>query len=291
MNRSNEIIDYLTNTKNANELIIAPHAPPVVRENGNLSVAINNIYDAQDIIDTMSAFRNRSLAAVATGDNSKSGSFSFGIRSVGRFRVNYLTQRGSPIITITVIPGTIPSLNEICTDQDVIEKATSIVTSGSPGLIAVCGPNMINNAMFAYSLLKHVNSSRRTIIYTIENILTFLMQHENSIVAQCEINTDIESLASGIHNASLINPDIMYIGNLKPENNIPEITTIIENGTLVFVSSVLLSGKEIIEQYGNSISDIISGTFSISSSKKTNNLSVTYNKTFTSIYSTPVATK
>ena len=291
MNRTTEIIDYLSNTDTPNEIVIAPNAPPITHINGEISIALNTVFDTQDINDTSGSFKSKALAAATDKKRDKSGSFSFGIRSVGRFRVNYITQRGSIIMVVIIIPGTIPAIDQLCENTEVAKKATDIISSGRPGLITVCGPNAIKNSTFTYSLLQHINQNKKTIIYALENILTYLMRHENSIIIQCELGTDIESIAAGIHNSSLFHPDIMYIGDIKPSDDLPEITNAIENGTLVILSSVLLDGKEILEKYypktiyANSAIDMISGTFTVSSGKD-NKLAVTYNKAFTSIYST-----
>lgn len=281
MNRTTEIIEYLSKPDTSNELIVAPNAPPIIRTNGNISVALNKIFDTQDIVDTLDAFKIKALATTSDKEKGKSGSFSFGIRSVGRFRVNYLTQRGSLVMAARIIPSIIPSIDQLCEDPDMANTAISTISSGKPGLIAVCGTNETNNSMLTYSMLQHVNETKKTIIYALEDILTFLMSYDNSIIMQCELNTDIASMADGINNASLFTPDIMYIGNIKPSDNFPEITNIIENGTLVIISSVLLTGQEIIEKYypknlhSKSILDMINATFLVTQGEK-NKLLINY---------------
>jgi twitching motility protein PilT len=292
MNRTQEIIDYLSKPDTPNELVIAPHAPPIIRINRKISVGLSTVFDAQDISDTIAGFRSKALASATDETTNKSGSFSFGIRSIGRFRVNYLTQRGTFMMIIIIIPNTIPAITGLCEDPAVADKAMSIILSGNPGLIAICGANATKNSIFAYSLLQYVNQNKRTVIYTIENILTFLMKHENSIIIQTELHTDIETMNAGINNASLFEPDIIYASDIKPYDNIPTITPTIENGALVIASSVLLTGKEITEKYypttirTANIPDLVSGIFTVMPGQN-GKLSVTYSKAFTGIYSTP----
>ena len=289
MNRTAEIIDYLSKPDTPNDIVIAPNAPPIIRIDGKISVALNTVFDALDITDTMAAFKNKALANIKENMSEQSGSFSFGIRSVGRFRINYVTQRGTVIMVVIIIPCTIPAIDQLCEDPAIVAKATAVISTDKPGLITVCGPNATKNSIFTYSMLQYINQNKRSIIYAIENILTFLMSHENSIIIQCEVGTDIDSMTEGIYNASLFNPDIMYVGDIKPSDNFPEITNAIENGTLVIVSSVLLSGKDITEKYypktiyANSAPDMTSGIFMVAPSKNSK-LSVTYNKAFSGIY-------
>ncbi len=281
MNRTTEIIEYLSKPDTANELIVAPNAPPVIRTNDNISIAINKVFDMQDVIDTLDAFKTKALARTSYQEKAKSGSFSFGIRTVGRFRVNYLTQRGSLVMVIMIIPSTIPSIKQLCNDSAMADIAISTVSSGKPGLIAICGTNDTTNSMFTYSMLQHVNETKKTIIYALEDILTFLMSYDNSIIMQCELSTDVDSITDGINNASLFKPDIMYVGNIKPSDDFPEIINIIENGTLVIISSVLLTGEEITEKYypknihSKNIKDMTNATFIVAQGEE-NKLLINY---------------
>lgn len=132
MNRANEVIDYLSKSDNPDTLIIAPSAPPVSRTGREIGVAMATVFDSQDVNDTLGAFRTRALAAAGETAMSKAGTFSFGIKEVGRFRVNYATQRGSRIMTIVRIPHSIPKPSDLCTDCRGVEKAVSLMTSGGP---------------------------------------------------------------------------------------------------------------------------------------------------------------
>jgi len=165
--------------------------------------------------------------------------------------------------------------------KPVLPLSANIISVEKPGVIAVCGPSATKNSMFVYSLLQYINQNNKTIIYVIENILSVLMRHKNSVVVQCEVGTDIESMEVGINNAALFNPGIMYVGDIRPSNNYPGITNAVENGALVIISSVLADGNEIIEKYypkminEKSLPDMISGIFIVEPGKD-NKLAVIY---------------
>ena len=172
MNRAKEIIDYLSDAKNPNQMILAPMAPPVTRSEGTVVVAISTVFDAQDVNDTLAAFRTRALAASADTAMGMSGSFSFGIRTVGRFRVNYATQRGSRILSIVRIPHEIPTIADLCDDKSAGRQATALLEANRSGLLMLCGPSAISNALFAYAMINSVNQSQRKVLYVMERNLT-----------------------------------------------------------------------------------------------------------------------
>jgi twitching motility protein PilT len=249
MNRASEIIDYLSNPRTPDMLIVAPKAPPVSRSLGEVTVAIPSVFDAQDVSDTLGAFRTRALASSSDSAMGMTGSFSFGIRDVGRFRVNYATQRGSRILSILRIPHAIPAITSLCEDQTMQERAMSLLRKGGPGLLMICGPNAISNALFAYALIDRVNQSFRKVLYVVERALTFLVKHENSIVIQCESNADVKSMEEGVSVASLFEPDIMYVGDVKPADDLPGVVRAVENGILVILSSVMLNPSALFRRY------------------------------------------
>jgi len=249
MNRANEILDYLSEPKNPGGLILAPMAPPVSRSEGIVTVAIPSVFDAQDVTDTLAAFRTRALASSADAAMPMSGSFSFGIRNIGRFRVNYATQRGSRVASILRIPHDIPTISTLCEAQAIQDQAMSLLESNGPGLLMICGPSTISNALFAYAMIDAVNKSQRKVLYVMERSLTFLIKHENSIVIQCELNTDVNSMDEGVNVASLFEPDIMYVGDLRPVEPLTGITRAVENGVLVILSSVMLNAQTLCSRY------------------------------------------
>ena len=269
MNRTTEIVEYLAKRDGADELILSPNAPPVSRRGGQLRIAINTLFDAQDVNDTLTAFRARGLATSETTIG-RFGSFSFGIRDVGRFRVNYATQRGSRVMTVVMVPATIPDPPDLCDDADVANQALNMLNADRPGLISVCGPNTVSNAIFVYALLQRVNRDRNKMLCMIEPALTYLMKHENSIAIQCEISTDVGSMAEGVHGAAIFAPDILFVGDVKPQDELPELSRMIENGALAIVSSVTLNGDDIFKRHypaapaHTGVADFIAASFTVS---------------------------
>jgi len=271
MNRAAEVLGCLSEENAPSALIIAPSAPPVSRGAHTLDVILNTIFSGDDVNDTLLALMNMAQApssvtvgtlviTPATAQNlkpttdqrllaSRLGAFSFGIRDVGRFKVTYATQRGSRIVYITRVPVIIPPLDQLLDETSDAERAIDILRAGHPGVLPVVGPSEEDNNTAVYSLLKELNKTERKLMYILERTITFLMRHDNAIVLQSELNTDVESLEEGVQDAFMLRPDIMYIGSVRPSDALPTLVPLAEGGALVILTSSTVSGPVLLEQY------------------------------------------
>lgn len=248
MKRASEIIEFLSQPDAPRALLLAPNAPPVSRGLHGIEVAMNIVLDGGDIYDTLSA-----LLVQAGGREDKplrdSGSFSFAVPSVGRFRVHYATQRGTKVARIEVIPFNIPTVAECCEDPEVGNAAAALVASGRPGMLAVTGPHAASNSMLVYALLRSVNESQRAVVYAVERTLSYLIAHGESIVIQTELGADLASLEQGISNALLFDPSILFVGDVRPADALPSLTHAIGSGVMSIASSVSIPGTSLLQQY------------------------------------------
>lgn len=239
MDYSKEILNYLTQTDGLGNIVIAPQAPPINKRGQDIRVALNMVLSAQDVNDTIAALRNQASATEAVAPLGVSGVFSFGIRGMGRFRVSYAKQRGSRIASIVRIPSTIPDPESLSnTPAAMAALSEALQASAQGGILAVFGRSAIDNSILVYSLLHKINATERKVIYILERSLTFLMGHENSIVIQMEMNTDVQSMEEGVQKAFLFQPDIMYVGEIRPTDELPSLVHTAESGVTTVISSV-----------------------------------------------------
>jgi len=247
MNRSTDILEFLCSTDDITTVVVTPNAPPIVRRPIGVDVALSTVLDAADVQETLMAFR----AQAPRGKNEgleRSGAFSFGIRKMGRFRVTHATQRSTKVFAITRIPSTIPDIAAICDDGDALEGIAAALNSPGPGVLAVYGPNATSNSLLIYSVLQKVNHEARKIIYVLERALTFLMAHDNSIVVQREIETDVDTFEEGVRNALAFAPDILFLGDVLPDDDIPSAAHAVESGILTILSSVTLDAGSLVRK-------------------------------------------
>ncbi|MFC1453139.1 hypothetical protein ACFLSJ_07350 [Verrucomicrobiota bacterium] len=271
MKRLKRILEYLMGSEYVGPLIMAPGAPPVCKNEQGVQVALEFVMSAEDIVDSLiylkrlSPMADMSSLSTLTDVSSPhlrsdpewaseangladSEIFSFGILRVGRFRVSSLTQRGSKIVSIARVPFGVPALDTICSDPEA-EEVRDLVTAGKRAVIAVWGPSSISSSVFVYSLLKEVNDSARRVIFILERSLTFLLNHDSSIVIQSELNTDVPSFERGLLNASPFSPDLIYIGDVWPSDEITSLCSMTRAGATTILSSASLTGAQILRKF------------------------------------------
>ena len=83
MNRSDDLLKYLSTTDDPVAIIVTPNAPPVNRTSAGIRVALNLVLDPGDVFETLTAlYAKASHSGLATLQ--QSGTFSFSLREVGR---------------------------------------------------------------------------------------------------------------------------------------------------------------------------------------------------------------
>jgi twitching motility protein PilT len=257
VNYANEIISYLSRAEGPCSVTIAPKAPPVSKDQtGALSVAFSKILDAADVSDTLLSFRTQAGGSDVL-PTTRSGSFSFGIKNIGRFRVCFITQRGSKVTSITRVPYAVPALADVCQSAVAAEGLVERMCRARAGLIVVCGTNEIANSTFVYAVLRRINETVRKVIFAVEPSLTYLLGHVNSLVLQCEIGIDAASQEEAIQNAFTMNPDILFVGGLRHGDALRGVEHAIDT-RLTILSSDASDGAGLMARYqaqGPGVSD------------------------------------
>lgn len=243
MDYTKRLFAYFDEDPSRTHLIIAPGAPPIERSGGGVEIAMEAILDGNDVTDTLVGLRTHgetkaiSNKAIQVPDQ-LSDVFCLSIRGSGRFRVHYLTQRGSKTISIERIPFTIPSCADLNIDAATAERALRVLKDPNGGIVALFGPSPSANSKAVYALLKSINSSDRNIILIMERELTHLMRHDNSVVVQRELGADFTTLDDGIQEGLNLSPHILFVGDLLVTDRLPSLIRAIETQTCVILSIV-----------------------------------------------------
>lgn len=241
MKRAAEILEFLAKPETPNSVLIAPSAPPVTRAvGGGMDVALNILLDAGDVYDTIAALMAQ---AGHTSEETMrpAGTFPVVVPGVGRFRVQFSTQRGSKVARISFIPFITPTLESLVADANVVSRLYAIVESGDAGMMLVTGPDPSSNSALVYALIRRLNERKRLVVYVIERELTYLVSHAESIVIQAELGTDIATFEQGIEAAFVFSPDILFLGDLWPSDDVPGLRHAAGADLLTIVSSVSIS--------------------------------------------------
>lgn len=248
MDYTKQIFDYFGNDTNRMHLVVTPHAPPIERTSHSINVALDAIWSEEDISDTLIGLKtysekhalNSKLQDTALH---KSESFCLSIKGIGRFRVSYLTQRGSLAFSMQRIPFFIPSCSELNIAPVVSERMLNVMCDPEGGICAVFGSSAVANSKLVYALLKQINSHERKIMLILERDMTHLMRHDNSIVIQRELGPDCSTFDDGIREGLELTPDIIFAGDLLLTDRLPSLVRAAETCAGIILS-VVASDKE-----------------------------------------------
>ena len=158
--------------------------------------------------------------------------YSFGIKGVGRFRVNLYFQRGSMGAAIRALPFVPMSFSQIGFPESVAE---SLVARPS-GLILVTGPTGSGKTTTLAAMIDHINAHFSCHIVTVEDPIEFLFTNKMAKVSQREVGADTHSFTQALKHVLRQDPDVILIGEMRDLETIEIALTVAETGHLVFAT-------------------------------------------------------
>ncbi len=162
-------------------------------------------------------------------EEAKELDLSFGVKDVGRIRMNVFRQRGTIGAALRAIPNEIPTFEKIG-----IPPIVKDVAELSAGLVLITGPTGSGKSTTLASILDYINTNRKEHIITVEDPIEFLHRHKNSIVAQREIGSDTNTFPDALKYMLRQDPDIILVGEMRDLETVSAALLIAETGHLVF---------------------------------------------------------
>jgi twitching motility protein PilT len=212
----------------SSDIHITAGVPPTIRADGKL-VPIPG-YPPMTPKDTQAliySFMNEKQKK--TFEEKKELDFSFGIKGIGRFRVNVFYQRGTVAAALRRIPYEIKPMEEL----GLIPKVKDLCHL-SMGLVLVTGPTGSGKTTTLASMIDYINTNFPHHIITIEDPIEYIYQHKKSVIAQREAGTDTDSFALALKSALREDPDVILVGEMRDLETIRAALTAAETGHLVF---------------------------------------------------------
>ena len=245
MNYASKILSYLGEGNRFSQVLLVAGAPPVEKEGSAFHIVINVVLTPDDIRDTLAFFSGHARRSGAA-DMGNHGVFAFGMPKLGRFRVHYLTQRGSVFLSIQRMTYDIPDLESMLSHPDQLILMDEILRRDDGGVVLFSGPSSDSLSRLLYASLARINQTKSLVLYILEHNLSFLLRHRNSVVIQVEVGTDIPSLEEGLQNSLFLAPDLMYVRDPKTSTEYKGLMCAAETGTLVLISVVAPDGHRVL---------------------------------------------
>jgi len=172
-----------------------------------------------------------------TFEDKKELDISYGVPSLGRFRVNIYFQRGSVGAAVRVLPYSIPSFKELGLPEEIMSNLALLPY----GLILVSGPTGSGKTTTMASIIEYINRERLSHIICIEDPIEYLHGHNRSTIEQREIGSDTNSFALALRHILRQDPDVVLIGEIRDPETARAALRIAETGHLVL--STVHSGE------------------------------------------------
>ncbi len=215
--------------QNASDLHIVSGSPPVLRVDGRI-VRVKT--------KELNGDETRKLCYSILTDAQKSRfeatkelDFSFGIKSIARFRANLFFQRGTVSGVFRRVPIEIPDLEMLG-----VPKVVGEFVNYQSGLVLITGPTGSGKSTTLASLIDRINRSQRGHIITLEDPIEYVHTHKSCVVNQREVGVDTANYKMALKYLLRQDPDVCLLGELRDLDTIESALTIAETGHLVFAT-------------------------------------------------------
>ena len=215
--------------KNASDIHITAGATPMLRIDGDL---IQTPFDklTPEMCQTL-IFSLMTDAQRQRFEATNELDFAFGIKGMGRLRMNAYRQRGVVGAAIRSIPSKYKTFEELNLPPVVYE-----LMKMTKGLLLITGPTGSGKSTTLASMIDYLNEHRNYHIITVEDPIEYVHTHKKSIVNQREVGADTETFGAALRHVLRQDPDVILIGELRDLETIGAALNIAETGHLVFAT-------------------------------------------------------
>ena len=170
----------------------------------------------------------------------------YGIKGVGRFRVNIYRQRGSIAMVMRAILT--PELSFEDLNLPIVIKT---MTEKRRGLILVTGTTGCGKSTTLATMINHINNVRKCHIVTIEDPIEYLHQDNVAIISQREVGFDTRSFHDALRQVLRQSPDVILIGEMRDLETIKTAIQAAETGHLVLSTLHTVDAVQTVERIIN----------------------------------------
>jgi twitching motility protein PilT len=170
----------------------------------------------------------------------------WGVRGLGRFRVNIYRQRGSTAAVFRYISNPNFSFEELF-----LPPAVKTLAEKRRGLVLVTGTTGSGKSTTLAAMINHINTTRRCHIVTVEDPIEFLHQDEQAIISQREVGFDTANFGEALKHVLRQSPDVILIGEMRDLETISTAINAAETGHLVLSTLHTIDTVQTVERIIN----------------------------------------
>ena len=229
-------------SKGASDLHIKAGTFPHIRVNGDL-IPLGEYGKLSKEDCLMMAFSIMNNKQKQRFRDSAEVDIGYGVKGLGRFRVNIFQQKGAVSVAIRAISTSIKAFEDLA-----LPKVLERIAMEPRGLILVTGTTGSGKSTTIASMLHYINERVTRHIVTVEDPIEYLHTDRMSIVSQREISVDAMDFASALRSALRQDPDVILVGEMRDLETIETALLAAETGHLVFSTLHTLDAVETIHR-------------------------------------------
>ena len=237
-----ETLMRLMVSRGASDLHLKANAFPHIRVYGDLTplAEYGKLGTEDPLMMAFSIMNNRQKQKFRDHAEADIG---YGIKGLGRFRINVFQQRGSVSVAIRAIPSKILTFDDL-----LLPKVLSKIAEEPRGLVLVTGTTGSGKSTTIASMINYINERMTRHIITIEDPIEFLHIDRSSLVSQREVSVDAASFSAALRSAMRQDPDVILVGEMRDLETIETALLAAETGHLVFSTLHTLDAVETINR-------------------------------------------
>jgi twitching motility protein PilT len=216
----------LMHERGASDLHLTVGSPPVLRIDGQMVATPFEKITAE--VSQALIFSLLTEAQRQRFEATNELDLAFGLKGIGRLRMNIYRQRGAIGAAVRAIPSTFKSFEEIGIPPVIYE-----LLKVPKGLVLVTGPTGSGKSTTIASMVDYINEHRNGHIVTVEDPIEYVHSHKKCIVNQREVGADTESFPQALKHVLRQDPNVILIGEMRDLDTISAALTIAETGHLV----------------------------------------------------------
>ncbi len=213
--------------KGGSDIHISCGLPPYFRVGGKLAPTEHDPMTAEEVQKLIFSMLNNTQRKQL--EQTWELDCSYGVRGIGRFRVNVYKDRGTYACAMRALASEIPNIDKLGL-PDICKEMAKMPR----GLLLVTGPTGSGKTTTLASMIDMINRERAEHILTIEDPIEYVYTPIKSIVHQRQLGEDTKSFGNALKAAMREDPDVILIGELRDLETIQLAITASETGHLVF---------------------------------------------------------
>jgi len=224
-----DILNLAVSNK-ASDIHLGDFVCPCIRWNGNLVFVSEHPFEKGQTLEMLKDYV--SAEEIEKFKRELELDCSFGVKGVGRFRVNVFQQRGAVGCAIRALPFEPLTFDQIGFPKPIADYLISKPT----GLILVTGATGSGKTTTLATIIDYINESENCYIVTIEDPIEFIFKNKKSMINQREVGSDTHSFNESLKHVLRQDPDVILVGEMRDLETIQIALNVAETGHLVFAT-------------------------------------------------------